>query len=176
MSIYKATGLLALAVNLLAACAVLAEGPALGVPLTKAEIAALDYVVLPDGDGLPAGEGDAVRGRVLYDRHCLSCHGSNGVDGISDRLAGGHGSIDGERPLKTVGSYWPYATTLFDYLRRAMPYQSPGSLSADEVYSLTAFVLFLNDIIAESDVLNADTLPDVQMPNRDNFVWAFEPR
>lgn len=174
MSIFKANVLLA--ATLVAACSVQAEGPALGVPLSEADIAALDYVVLPDGDGLPPGDGDAVRGRALYGQHCLSCHGSNGANGISDRLVGGHGSIDGEQPLKTVGSYWPYATTLFDYIRRAMPYQSPGNLSAEEVYSLTAYVLFLNDIVAENDVLDADTLAGVRMPNKDNFVWAYEPR
>ena len=102
-----------------------AEGPGLGEALTPEAVASLDYVVLPDGSGLPAGSGNAVRGARLYERHCLSCHGENGADGVNDRLAGGHGTIDGERPIKTVGSYWPYATTVFDYIRRAMPYQAP---------------------------------------------------
>lgn len=164
-----------LALSLIAACSVQAEGPALGVPLSQTDLAALDYVVLPDGDGLPSGRGNAEHGKTLYDQHCLSCHGTNGADGISDRLSGGHGSINGERPLKTVGSYWPYATTVFDYVRRAMPYQSPGTLTNNEVYSLTAYLLFLNDIVTEDATLDAATLPAVEMPNRDNFVWAYEP-
>ena len=157
------------------ASAGLAESPGLGQPLEESEVRELDYAVLPNGDGLPAGSGDAVRGGVLYAQHCLACHGAEGVDGVNDRLAGGHGTIDSERPLKTVGSYWPYATTVFDYIRRAMPYQAPGSLSADEVYALTAYVLYINDIVAENDELNAKNLPTVKMPNRDNFVWAYPP-
>jgi cytochrome c len=153
-----------------------AEGPGLGQPLDASELEALDYAVLPSGDGLPSGSGNAQAGAALYIQHCLACHGEEGVNGINDRLAGGHGTIDGERPLKTVGSYWPYATTVFDYIRRAMPYQTPGSLTADEIYSLTAYLLYINDIVAENDVLDAENLPAVQMPNRDNFVWAYAPR
>ena len=157
----------------LAAAQSSAEGPGLGEALTPEAVASLDYVVLPDGSGLPAGSGNAVRGAELYERHCLSCHGKNGADGVNDRLAGGHGTIDGERPIKTVGSYWPYATTVFDYIRRAMPYQAPGSLAADEVYSLTAYVLFLNDVVEETEELDSATLAAVKMPNRDNFVWVY---
>jgi len=90
-------------------------------------------------------------------------------------LVGGHGSLTTDRPRKTVGSYWPYATTLFDYVHRAMPYQAPGSLSNDDVYAVTAYILYLNDVVDENDQLDADTLPDVRMPNRDNFVWAYSP-
>ena len=164
------------ACGLLVAVAALGEGPELGKPVSREELDAMDYVVLPDGDGLPAGSGDAREGADLYARHCLACHGAGGQDGINDRLAGGHGTIDGERPLKTVGSYWPYATTVFDYIRRAMPYQSPGSLSEDDVYSLTAYLLYINDIVDEDQRLDAKTLPTVKMPNRDNFVWAYSPR
>lgn len=164
------------ACGLLAAVAALAEGPQLGKPVPQEELDAMDYVVLPDGDGLPAGSGDAREGAELYAQHCLACHGAGGQDGINDRLAGGHGSIDSERPLKTVGSYWPYATTVFDYIRRAMPYQSPGSLSEDDIYSLTAYLLYINDIVDEDQRLDAESLPAVKMPNRDNFVWAYSPR
>ncbi len=153
-----------------------AESPALGEALTPEAVSALDYVVLPDGSGLPEGSGNASRGAQLYRQHCLACHGENGTDGANDRLAGGHGTIDDTWPLKTVGSYWPYATTVFDYIRRAMPYQTPGSLSADEVYSLTAYLLFLNDIVEETEELNAETLAAVEMPNRDNFVWVYQVR
>lgn len=159
---------------LLASAQGAAESPALGEALTAEAVSELDYVVLPDGSGLPEGSGSAEQGAVLYQQHCLACHGENGVDGINDRLAGGHGTIDGDRPLKTVGSYWPYATTVFDYIRRAMPYQTPGSLSADEVYSLTAYVLFMNDIVGESEELDAAALSAIKMPNRDNFVWVYE--
>lgn len=153
-----------------------AQSPMLGEPVSEAALAEIDYVVLPDGRGLPSGSGTAAEGKDVYERHCLACHGVSGADGINDRLVGGHGTIDSARPEKTVGSYWPYATTLFDYIRRAMPYQTPGSLSADEVYSLTAYILFLNDIVDENERLNADTLPAVKMPNRDNFVWAYQPK
>lgn len=151
------------------------EGPGLGEAVTDEDIRALDFVVLPDGDGLPAGSGSVTDGAALYERWCLACHGQDGEGGPNDRLAGGHGTIDGERPEKTVGSYWPYATTLFDYIRRAMPYQTPGALTADEVYALTAYVLYVNGIVEESAELDAESLPAVEMPNRDNFEWAYSP-
>ena len=93
---------------------------------------------------------------------------------MHDSLAGGRDTIRGPMPNKTVGSYWPYATTLFDYIRRAMPYQNPGTLSKDELYALTAYVLYLNGIVGEADTLDAASLPSVEMPNRENFVWAIE--
>ncbi|MCH8334835.1 MAG: hypothetical protein IIC61_02990 [Proteobacteria bacterium] len=94
---------------------------------------------------------------------------------MNDVLSGGHGSLAGPKPLKTVGSYWPYATTIFDYLRRAMPFQMPGSLSNDDIYAVTAYLLFVNDIIAEDAEIDAESLPQVRMPNRDNFVWGYTP-
>lgn len=158
-----------------ASAAVLAADPAnLGVPVDPDRLAELDFVVMPDGTGLPAGSGTAADGADLYARHCLACHGEGGENGINDRLVGGIGSLTTERPIKTVGSFWPYATTLFDYIRRAMPYQEPGSLSADEVYSLTAYILHLNGIVSLEERLNASTLPAVEMPNADNFVWIYE--
>jgi len=146
--------------------------PRLGEELTIEQIAAVSFTILPNGDGLPDGSGSAATGERLYQANCLACHGEGGQDGINDRLAGGLGSIHSEKPVKTVGSYWPYATTLFDYIRRAMPFQTPGSLSNDEMYSLTAYILFLNEIVDRDTQLNAETLPQVKMPNRDNFVWG----
>lgn len=154
---------------LAAAGATAAESPGLGVPLTPERIAAIELTVMPDGNGLPRGAGDAVAGAAVYEQHCRACHGQDGHGGPNDALVGGRGSLTSKSPLKTVGSYWPYATTLFDYVRRAMPYPAPGSLSADEVFSVTAYLLFENGIIEEHEQMNADTLPAVTMPNREGF-------
>lgn len=152
------------------------DRPKLGVPVDSAEIVDIDFVVMPNGDGLPTGSGNALTGEGVYAANCLACHGSKGEGGISDALVGGHGTMRSDSPVRTVGSFWPYATTLFDYIRRAMPYAEPGSLSNDEVYALTAYLLFLNDIVAEEDIMAAETLPKVRMPNRDNFVWGYTPK
>lgn len=161
-------------VVLAASAAAIAADPAnLGVPVGEADLAELDFVVMPDGAGLPEGGGTARDGADLYARHCLACHGEGGENGINDRLVGGMGSLTTDRPVKTVGSFWPYATTLFDYIRRAMPYQEPGSLTADEVYALTAYILHLNDIVEIEERLDAGTLPAIEMPNSDNFVWIY---
>jgi len=149
-----------------------AESPGLGERLSAEAVAVQDFTILPNGDGLPTGSGDAGKGAPLYRQHCLACHGERGEGGPNGRLAGGVGSIGTDKPLKTVGSYWPYATTLFDYIRRAMPHQTPGIFSADELYSLTAYVLHLNGILDENQTVDARTLPEVGMPNRDGFVWA----
>ena len=151
------------------------EGPSLGTPLSASEVAAVDITVMPDGEGLPTGSGTAKTGTSVYLANCMACHGEKGTGGINDTLVGGHGSLTSNRPQKTIGSYWPYATTLFDYVRRAMPYQTPGSLANDEIYAVTAYLLYLNDIIDQDKELNAETLPEVKMPNRDNFVWAYSP-
>ena len=153
-----------------------AESPQLGEPVSEQRIAELDLTVMPDGEGLPAGSGTAADGEAIYGRLCAACHGADGTGGINDRLAGGHGTLTDASPVKTVGSYWPYATTVFDYIRRAMPYTAPGSLSNDEIYSVTAYLLFLNGIVDRDDHMNAETLPQVEMPNRDNFVWAYTPQ
>ena len=167
---------LATAIYLSAATATLAaEGPSLGVELSADEVATADITVMPDGEGLPVGSGNAKTGMSVYLANCIACHGEKGIGGINDTLVGGHGSLTSDRPQKTIGSYWPYATTLFDYVRRAMPYQTPGSLGNDDVYAVTAYLLYLNGIIEEDKELNASTLADVEMPNRDNFVWAYSP-
>jgi len=151
------------------------ESPGLGESMTAEEVAAVDYAVLPNGDGLPDGSGTAEEGATVYQQHCFACHGERGTGGVNDTLAGGHGSMTTDRPQKTVGSFWPYATTVFDYVRRSMPLQSPGTLSNDEMYAVTAYLLFINDVIGENDAINADTLPVVKMPNRENFVWGYSP-
>ena len=149
------------------------EGPGLGIRATPEEVAAWDLSIGPDGAGLPPGAGDARTGAEIYAVQCLACHGPEGAGQINAALAGGHGSLADAAPVKTIGSYWPYATTVFDYIRRAMPFTQPLSLTDDEVYALTAYLLYINDIIGEGDVMNADTLPAVEMPNRDGFIIAY---
>jgi mono/diheme cytochrome c family protein len=160
------------------ACAWLAaaaaqEGPKLGVPATPAQVAAWDVSIAPDGKGLPPGSGTPSQGAAIYTAHCQACHGKDGAGKPNDQLVGGQGTLRDAAPVRTVGSYWPYATTLFDYIRRAMPYVQPHSLSDDDAYALTAYLLRLNGVIGENDVLNAKTLPAVKMPNRDGFDWAY---
>ncbi len=149
--------------------------PRLGEALTPAQVEEISFTVMPDGEGLPEGSGSAIEGSALYQQQCMACHGADGEGTLNDRLVGGQGSIHSAQPVKTLGSYWPYATTVFDYIRRAMPYTAPGSLSNDEVYALTAFLLFKNGIIEETATLDAKRLPEVKMPNRDNFDWAWQP-
>ncbi len=152
------------------------ETPNLGRPATAAEIAGWDISVGPDGVGLPAGSGTALKGAAVYEQKCQACHGAKGAGQPNDRLAGGHGTLASKTPVRTIGSYWPHATTVFDYVRRAMPYTQPQSLSDDEVYAVTAYLLQLNGIIGEADEMNAQTLPKVTMPNRGNFVIVYPRR
>ena len=167
---------LVVALGLIGMAAALADdGPGLGEELTAGQLEAVDFTIMPDGDGLPAGSGNAITGRDVYNLNCLACHGENGAGGVNDALSGGHGSLTGPRPQKTVGSFWPYATTVFDYVRRAMPFQAPGSLSNEEIYAVTAYLLFVNGIIAEDVAMNAESLPQVKMPNHENFVWGYTP-
>ncbi len=149
----------------------LAETPDLGHPATPEEIAVWDISSGPDGAGLPPGSGSPQHGEAVYAAKCLPCHGEKGAGKPNDQLVGGFGTLAGDQPpVKTVGSFWPYATTLFDYVRRAMPLDSPKSLSDDEVYALCAYILQLNGVIKDDAVLNAQTLPTVQMPNRNGFI------
>ena len=150
----------------------LAQSPTYGVGRapTAAELKAIDIEVLPDGRGLPPGRGTARAGKETYTSRCATCHGPTGKEGPQDILVGGQGSLTTSTPIKTVGSYWPFATTLWDYLRRAMPFDHPGTLTTDQVYATTAYVLFLNGIVGEDEVLDEATLPRVKMPNRDGFV------
>lgn len=147
----------------------------LGRPATAAEIIRWDVAVGPEGKELPPGSGTAAEGRQLYALHCTACHGKTGKEGPNDKLVGGQGTLNTKNPVKTIGSYWPYATTVWDYINRAMPYNRPGSLKANDVYAVTAYLLFLNGIVPESEVLNATTLPRVRMPNRNGFVRDSRP-
>jgi mono/diheme cytochrome c family protein len=167
MSWHRAASLAGLLSTLLASPIGAAE---FGRPATPAEIALWDIDVRPDGTGLPAGSGGASQGAVIFSENCAGCHGAGGEGGIGGPLVGGMGSLASDHPVKTVGSFWPYATTLFDYVRRAMPYPAPGTLSNDEAYAVTAYVLALNGIVASDAVLDRKTLPRVLMPNRDGFV------
>ena len=155
------------------AAAAAQEGPDLGETPSPELIAAWDISIEPNGAGLPPGSGTAIEGAPLYAVNCIACHGPGGEGSLNDRLVGGHGTIGTDSATKTIGSYWPYATTIFDYIRRAMPYLQPQSLSDDETYALTAYLLYLNEIIAEDEIMNAETLPAVEMPNVGNFVLAY---
>ncbi|MEQ8485566.1 MAG: cytochrome c [Pseudomonadales bacterium] len=147
-------------------------GPGLGEAVDADTLAAASLTVYPDGAGLPPGRGDARAGAVVYAAHCLACHGPGGRGGVNDALVGGHDTLAGAAPQRTVGSFWPYATTVFDYVRRAMPYPAPGSLSTDQVYAVTAYLLAEHGIIDADTVLDAETLPAVVMPNRDGFLLS----
>jgi cytochrome c len=149
-----------------------AQSPTFGVghPPSPEQLKQIDIDVTPDGKGLVPGSGTASTGKDVYTRRCETCHGPTGKEGPQDVLAGGKGSLPTPKPQKTVGSYWPYATTLWDYINRAMPFDHPSTLTPNEVYSATAYVLFLNGIVGEQDVLSDTTLPKVQMPNRNGFV------
>jgi mono/diheme cytochrome c family protein len=147
-----------------------AEEVGFGRPATSDEIAAIDISIPPDGEGLPAGSGNAIAGEALYLQKCAACHAEGGKGKPADKLVGGIGTLGSASPVKSVGSYWPYATTLFDYIRRAMPLNAPMSLSNDETYSLTAYVLSINGIIPNDQIIDENSLPEVRMPNRNGFV------
>ena len=159
----------------LGAAPALAGGPGLGQPVNEADIRAWDISILPDGTGLPPGSGSATQGAPLFAERCASCHGEGGKGATSGAVVGGPPikSIDS---VKTVANFWGYSTTLFDFIRRAMPWTAPRTLSDNEVYALTAYILAQNQIIGEGEVMNAETLPKVKMPNRDNFIIRFPDR
>lgn len=146
-----------------------AEGPGLGQPLDESGIPFYARYVMPDGAGLPEGGGTPVQGREIYQALCGSCHGETGVEGPITPPVGPTDVFP-----KPAGRHWPYATTLFDYIRRAMPFNAPKSLNDDEVYAVTAFILHRNGLLPEDAVLDRHNLPEIEMPNRGNFVdlWA----
>jgi cytochrome c len=162
----------ALALLALGLCAARAETPGWGQPLSEADIKAWDLTVLPDGTNLPPGSGTPAQGATVYAQKCVGCHGENGKGGINNVLAGSP-PLDRIEASKTIANFWANSTTVFDYIRRAMPWPQPRTLSNDEVYALTAYILSLNKLIGENDVMNAETLPKVKMPNRDNFIVRF---
>ena len=157
---------------LLAGGAAHAAGPNLGQPLTHADLATWELHVYPDGKGLPPGGGTMAQGAPIYAQKCAHCHGAQGKGAINAALVGAPPIKSIDAP-KTIANFWPYATTVFDYIRRAMPWTEPRSLTNDEVYALTAYILAMNKIIGEQEVMNAQTLPKVKMPNRDGFIPRF---
>ena len=148
----------------------------LGTPISEADIAPWDISILPDGTGLPPGSGTPADGARIFAAKCSVCHGENGTGGLAAAIAGGGPLTSGIETTKTIANFWPYATTLFDFTRRAMPWPRPRTLTNDEVYALTAYMLSLNKIVGEDAVMNAQTLPRVRMPNRDGFIARFPER
>lgn len=153
------------------ATSALAENPyGIGRPATPAEIAGWNIDIDRYGNNLPPGSGSVSHGHEVFDQQCAACHGAKGEGGVGDRLVGGQGTLATAKPVRTVGSYWPYAPTLFDYIRRAMPQNAPQSLSNDDVYAVSAYILNLNGLLAADATLDARTLSAIKMPNRDKFV------
>jgi S-disulfanyl-L-cysteine oxidoreductase SoxD len=146
------------------------KGYGVGRPVTAEEIRAWNIDVNPAGEGLPAGRGTVQEGGRIFAAKCAACHGATGMEGPKDRLVGGRNTLATQKPIKTIGSYWPYATTLYDYIYRAMPFNAPQSLSPDETYSVIAWLLNQNGIIDEGKVIDARSLPAITMPNRDGFI------
>ncbi len=130
--------------------------------------------VFPDGEGLPIGRGTAIIGKAIYQQHCIACHGVEGMGSSAEELAGAEHALTDTPPDKTIGNYWPYASTLFDFINRAMHINNPGSLSADEVYAVTAYLLYLNGIIEKTSVINQKTLVAIKMPNAKGMVNIYK--
>lgn len=147
--------------------------PQLGRVATPDDVRRADITIAPDGKNLPPGQGSVAQGAMVFNQQCAACHGPSGKGGPMQQLTGGVGSLTSAKPVKTVNSYWPYATTVFDYVRRAMPLNAPRSLSDDQVYAVTAYLLSVDGIVPKNAVLDAKSLPAVKMPNRDGFVsWV----
>ncbi len=141
----------------------------LGTQASDTQIASWNIDVAPDGKALPPGSGTVADGEKVYMNSCVACHGLKLEGGVGPALAGGDGSLTTDKPVKTIGSYWPYATTLFDYIRRAMPFQAPQSLSNEQVYAVTGYILHMNKLIEANTTVNASKLAAVKMPNRNGF-------
>jgi cytochrome c len=151
-----------------------ADAPHFGAPADPARIKAWDISILPDGTNLPPGHGSVSEGAETYAAKCQACHGVDGQGQPADRLTGGVGTLTSAHPVRTVASYWPYATTLFDYIRRAMPVTHPHSLSDHEAYGLVAYLLSVDGIVKKDAVLDAKSLPRIKMPNRDGFIDTWD--
>ncbi len=150
------------------------EGPNLGQAATAEEVTALSINIFPNGKGLPDGSGSVAQGASIYQTKCIGCHGAGGLGGSAEPLAGAEMGLTGEWPEKTIGTLWPYATTLFDFTRRSMPMTAPGSLSNEETYAVTAYLLYLNNIVAADAVMNKETILQVKMPNANGFINIYE--
>ncbi|UVL86191.1 cytochrome c [Pseudomonas sp. B21-028] len=166
-------------IGLLCACALTHASAqpkyGLGTKATEAQIASWNIDVAPDGKALPPGRATVADGEKVYMNSCVSCHGMKLEGGVGPALAGGEGTLTTDKPLKTVGSYWPYATTLFDYIRRAMPFQAPQSLTNEQVYAVTGYVLHMNKLLEANATVDASALAAVKMPNRDGFYTDDRP-
>ena len=182
MSTHKSLAALTLALSLALAFGAgpaAAQNAGLGKPLSEADIKQWDIAILPDGSNLPPGSGTAATGAKIFAEKCSACHGDAAKGGVAPyypALVGGQPLTNGIDTVKTIANYYAYATTIFDYTRRAMPYNMPRSLTDDEVYSLTAYILSLNKLISDDAVMDAKTLPQVKMPNRDNFIMPYPDR
>lgn len=163
------------AVALVLSFSVQAQVYGVGHAASERDLAAWNIDVAADGAGLPAGSGSVTNGKTIYAQQCAACHGAKGEGKPADQLVGGKGTLASANPVKTIGSFWPYATTVFDFINRAMPYNAPQSLTPDEVYSVTAYLLYLNGVVAADTVLDARSLPKVRMPNRDGFIGDTRP-
>ena len=175
-SICRGSVRFALLVGAIAFAGAFASAQDLGKPISEADVAAWDISILPDGTGLPPGSGTPGQGSTIFAAKCAVCHGENGKGGLAAALVGGEPLTSGIETAKTVANFWPYATTIFDFTRRAMPWPRPRTLTNEEVYALTAFILAQNKIIGAGDVMNAQTLPKVRMPNREGFIPRFPER
>jgi len=167
-------GLIAIATALLSAVPAGAEGPNLGQPISQADLAPWDLTVMPDGTALPPGSCTPAQGKTLFADNCALCHGDEGKGGIVEAVVVANPPpLSGPGSVKSIWNFWPVATTLFDFIRRAMPFTQPRSLTDDQVYALTAYLLYMNNVIGEADRMDATALPRVKMPNRDNFFPEF---
>jgi S-disulfanyl-L-cysteine oxidoreductase SoxD len=174
MSTHESEAGIAVVAFLLFAAPAAAEGPNLGQPISQTDLAPWDLTIMPDGTGLPPGSGTPALGKQLFADNCAICHGDNGKGGIVEAVvADNPPPLSGPGSIKSIGNFWPAATTIFDFIRRAMPFTQPLTLTDDQVYALTAYLLNINKVIGDTEVMDAKSLPQVKMPNRDNFFPEF---
>jgi cytochrome c len=174
MSTHESEAGIAVVAFLLFAAPAAAEGPNLGQPISQTDLAPWDLTIMPDGTGLPPGSGTPALGKQLFADNCAICHGDNGKGGIVEAVvADNPPPLSGPGSIKSIGNFWPAATTIFDFIRRAMPFTQPLTLTDDQVYALTAYLLNINKVIGDMEVMDAKSLPQVKMPNRDNFFPEF---
>jgi len=171
MRMRESCAVMLVVVALAGATSVQAQSPyGIGRAATPAEIAGWNIDIDRYGNNLPPGSGSVTHGHEVFDQQCSACHGAKGEDGVGDQLVGGQGTLASPKPIRTVGSYWPYAPTLFDYIRRAMPQNAPQSLSNEDVYAVSAYILNLNGLLPADATVDAKTLSAIKMPNRNMFV------